>query len=714
MQTPSFRTQSLVLILLALQANLAFAEPTESRLAPIIVDGRQDDRVGRADETESGKINSGKKTTVTPLSALPSITNNNYRQALAHTPGLLTSEVANQSFTSFNYRGVGDPHETYNFMVLQDGLPIAADPFGYPAVYYTPTLDYVDRMEFIRGGASLLYGPQPGGALNYVTRQPATDRAWAFRSKQLGGGQGLYQTYNEASGTQGALSYLAQVNHRQSSGFRQANSDFRIDGGALKLAYKTSARSRLGLSFDAYKSNSGEAGGLALTSASGANGLNGDWTATSLFNDRLQIERQNLALDYVSQIDEATQVSVKLWGGSMKRISRRQAVGSAPTFGGIANGSTNTIQDQRFTTWGSEARASHDWDLFGGKHTVAGGLTYSSIDSPYRQERGATPTADSGDLQKDLMRKTRASSVYVENRFVIGKLKVIPGVRYDMIGQSINESTNSGATVPLRSNDITDRVPLLGLGTTYELPLALEAYGNISQGYKPVTFADAVPLNTGDTVSSDLKAARSTAMEAGVRGRPIEPLLFDVSVFRMDFSDQFGRVGTNLQNVGRSKHEGIDIMTELELTSLLDQELGSDWLRSIGQISLHANASLLSASFTEGSQNGKTPQYAPSELIRAGLTYARSKDTKVALLGTFVSRHYADDANTESRAIPSYSVWDLTGEVKVLTWNQARDSASVLFGINNLFDQRYYSRVRSNGIEPASPRQLYAGLNVVF
>lgn len=58
-------------------------------------------------EVSGAQINSGKKTTVADLEALPPITSNNYRQAFSQLPGLLTSEVGNESFSSFSYRGLG-------------------------------------------------------------------------------------------------------------------------------------------------------------------------------------------------------------------------------------------------------------------------------------------------------------------------------------------------------------------------------------------------------------------------------------------------------------------------------------------------------------------------------------------------------------------------------------------------------------------------------
>ncbi|MBI1992753.1 MAG: TonB-dependent receptor, partial [Candidatus Omnitrophica bacterium] len=80
---------------------------------------------------------------------------------------------------------------------------------------------------------------------------------------------------------------------------------------------------------------------------------------------------------------------------------------------------------------------------------------------------------------------------------------------------------------------------------------------------------------------------------------------------------------------------------------------------------------------------------------------------KVSLSSVFVDDHFADDSNLAARTVPSYKAWDLTAELKL--W---KDYVTVYGGINNLFDERYYARVRSDGIDPAYERNLYGGLRV--
>ena len=113
--------------------------------------------------------------------------------------------------------------------------------------------------------------------------------------------------------------------------------------------------------------------------------------------------------------------------------------------------------------------------------------------------------------------------------------------------------------------------------------------------------------------------------------------------------------------------------------------------------------------FLSGPNTGKTPQYLPDYSYRFGLIYNWRDIVKVAFMGNFVGSSFADDTNTASRFIPAYDVWDLTVEAKVY-----RDYVTVVGGVNNLFDRDYYARIRSDGIDPAMPRNWYAGIKVKF
>lgn len=653
-------------------------------------------------------IYAGKKTTVTDVAELPKVANENYRQLLYRTPGMLLSEETTP-LLSIGYRGL-EPHRAQFLQVLKDGIPIHADMFGYPEAYYTPPFDALERIEFIRGGGALLYGPQPGGALNFVTHRPPLDRPFSLRTSHTLGSDNFYGTYNAVAGTVDRVGYYAYYYQRQGDGFRDDNSDFAQYSGSAKVLLDAGTDSRWTLNFDGYSEGHGEPGGLTRE------GFQQDRNATTREFDRFRLERYVPWLRWERDFSPATQLQLTTWGGYYRRFSKRQRGGG---FGTVPTGEaaeTNAIELQEFYSTGVEGRARHDWQLGNETHTLTAGALYYRNASPRVDRRGAEPDADDGVVRTESDRRTDNFSLFAEQRVVFGRLSITPGVRLENIWQSVRETTNvdkDAAGVPLSDASEHDFEPLFGIGVAYEVWPAVEVYANVSSAYRPKIFTQAVSTSPTTVVAGDLEPGSSWQYEVGFRGEPAPWIYWDTSLFFLDFTDQIGTVsqpeGPNvIANVGRSQHMGWDAAAEVYLTDLYDALTAGDLAARAGRFSLYGTAMLLDAEFVRGPFDGNTPQYAPDHLIRAGVRYGWRDRFKAALLSTVVDRHFSDDNNNPERAIPSYNVWDLTFEGTV------HPNVALHFGINNLFDENYFARVRGDGIDPAYRRNFYGGFRVYY
>ncbi len=687
---------SLLLPLVCSLPALAQAPPggntsTGTELKPLVVYGESEEEGAVQNQflpvVEGARIFAGKRATVIDLDALPKVQANNYRQALALTPGLLFSEETTP-LVSLGYRGIGDPHRSQFMQVLKDGIPIHADPFGYPEAYYTPPLDVVDRIEFIRGGGSLMYGSQPGGALNYVTNMPGRDKPFAFRTQNITGSDDFFSSYTAVDGTVGSAGYLGYYNHRESDGFRSANSDYELDGGHAKFVYNFDDDTRIIIAADLYTEEHGEPGGLTAAQYAADRDQ-----ATRLY-DRFRLRRDAVSVELQHLIQPGTELSVKTWTGYYDRWSRRQ----------IGNTATNNIERQEFETFGFEPRLRHDW---GDGHTFTGGLQYYTVDSPRTDKRGAAADADDGTLRRSSDREVRYGSVFTENKFTFGNFSITPGVRVEFIDQDI---TTSNFAAPLgtftKENSVTQ--PLFGLGLQYDLENQTSLYANVSQSYRGTIFTETVIPAPGATIAGDIDPALSWSYEAGWRGTPVEWLTFDTSLFLVDLDNRFGVINNVLQSVGRSINYGLDAAVQVDMFAASNAHLGTSIGDRFGQFSFYANVSLLKAELHGGPNDGGTPQYSPDYMLRTGVIWNHKDKAKVALLGTFLDDHNAQDSGNPAFAIPAYMTWDLTAEVKVT------DNFSVMAGINNVFNEDYYARVRSDGIDPAYGRNYYLGGSLNF
>ena len=470
-----------------------------------------------------------------------------------------------------------------------------------------------------------------------------------------------------------------------------------------------------------------------------------DRNATTRFFDRFELERYYATLEYQKMFSERTQLDIKAFGGYLSRFSKRQRGGGFGTLPSGPDADTNSIQLREDYTEGVDARLRHDYDLLGDISTLAGGVYFYQALQDRRDERGQTPDADSGTLRNLNTGETWDGAIFAENRFHFGRLSIVPGLRLEFLNQSVDEELNVAKAddgEPLASRSDFSFVPLFGLGASYVLgegqqtvsvppvaggkgaeaknpgaamvttggPPRVEVYGTVAQAYRPRTYGELVPTGASTFVNGDLKEGKSLQFELGLRGKPLPYVNFDISGFYFTFDDQVGDISlpngfTSTGNVGGARYFGFEAAGELDVLGFINGGAQNPW----GTLSIYGNITLLDAEFTSGPNKGLVPTYAPDYQLKTGGIYRYKDVVKVAFLGTIVGDHFGDANNTFERAIPAYSIWDLTAEVKF--WN---GRLGVFAGIKNLFNQDYWGEVRDEGIVPAYPRNYYGGVEFFF
>jgi Fe(3+) dicitrate transport protein len=196
---------------------------------------------------ESMGIYEGKKSEViTPDQLVANLSTNNARQVYSRVAGLNIWENEGGGL-QLNIGGRGlDPNRTSNFNVRQNGHDISADALGYPESYYTPPIEAVGKIQIVRGAASLQYGTQFGGLINFVMKKPVQDRKIEVVARQSVGSFGFYNAFTSASGTVGKLSYYTFFQYKRADGWR-ANSRFNNYTFYTDLDYKLSDKTSIGL-----------------------------------------------------------------------------------------------------------------------------------------------------------------------------------------------------------------------------------------------------------------------------------------------------------------------------------------------------------------------------------------------------------------------------------------------------------------------------------
>ena len=148
--------------------------------------------------------------------------------------GVIGFGIGSSSAGQISIRGVSDSNT--GILVLVDGSPQYMGIFGHPFPNSYVSSD-LERVEIIRGPASILYGSNAmGGVINFITKKPSKEGV----SGEAGIGYGSFNT----------LKYMANVglknknftmfisfNHDQTDGHRDS-SVFKIDNAYVKTGYQ--------------------------------------------------------------------------------------------------------------------------------------------------------------------------------------------------------------------------------------------------------------------------------------------------------------------------------------------------------------------------------------------------------------------------------------------------------------------------------------------
>jgi outer membrane cobalamin receptor len=201
-------------------------------------------------------------------------------------PGLFVTErgvmgfgVATNAAGQISIRGIGGSPTT-GVLMLIDGHPQFMGIFGHPLSDSYVASD-VERVEVIRGPASILYGSNAmGGVINIITKKQ-TREGFSGNASLMYGSYNT-QKYMASTGYKNKkLSLFASVNHDQTDGHRP-NSDFTITNGYIKASYKINNNLQVNSDFSLAHFNASDPGPDTLNAIPGSklNITRGYWAFT--------------------------------------------------------------------------------------------------------------------------------------------------------------------------------------------------------------------------------------------------------------------------------------------------------------------------------------------------------------------------------------------------------------------------------------------------
>jgi Fe(3+) dicitrate transport protein len=669
-------------------------------------------------ETKENTIYSCKKNEVLKLSSFTAnLTTNNAREVFSRVPGVNIWENDGSGIQiNVGVRGLS-PNRSWELNTRQNGYDISADVFGYPEAYYNPPLEAVESIELIRGGASLQYGPQFGGVLNYVLKRK-TNKKFSFETQNSVRSYNLMSSYNAIGGKSGKFSYYAYNHSRSGDGWRE-NSSYKVRNSHLFFEYAFTENTRLSAEYTNMSYKMQQAGGLT----------DDQFKA----NPRQSLRNRNwfgvpwnvFTLNFDTKIGERFSSNTKLFG----LVGERNSVGftATPNVNDVNNPGTNDLAKRRvdrdlYRNFGLENRNLLKYQIGNIKNNLAFGIRLYRANTIRKQEGRGTTAADydlssETKFSRELDFCTNNVAVFAKNQInITDQLSLTPGIRYEFI-----ENTGSGRfgiqagdDIPFENKDISRSKPLFGIGMQYTFG-STNVYANITQAFRPVLFSDFTPPAVTDIIDPNLKDASGYNADIGYRGSINDYINFDIGLFYLSYNNRIGGIrqflnndptqGTFLfrTNLGATLNKGLESFVNFNLTRFLSVN------NTYGNIEIFATMSFIDSKYTDFSvftTSGSAPNIAitesnlegnrventPEYIHNFGLVWSKSK-----ISASFQYRKTGGiftDANNTSNPSPNgvtgflegYGVIDMSAEYKFLA------NYNLRLGINNLTNEMYATR----------------------
>ncbi|MBI1193416.1 MAG: TonB-dependent receptor plug domain-containing protein [Bacteroidetes bacterium] len=694
----------------------------------------------RMNSVEGTALYAAKKTEVIELALLTGNKSGNAaRQVYAQVAGLNVWESDGAGLQlGIGGRGLS-PNRTSNFNTRQDGYDIAADALGYPESYYTPPVEALERIEVVRGAASLQYGTQFGGLLNFVLRKPPSTDGVSGQSRSTLGSFGYLGQYTELGFKKGAWSGIGLYQFRRTDGWRE-NSGFDQHTAYTQLTWQPAEAHQLSLALTHMNYLAQQPGGL--TDA----GFATDPRLSQRSRNWFAVEWNVASLRYEFTISPAARLEFRQFA----LLGSRLALGDLGPINRADPYQERDLLSDTYRNTGQEGRYLQRYSLAGQDHTLLLG---------YRLYRGFTERqqglGDAGWLptfrylnpdaleSSDYQFPSANYAAFAENIFQISDRFVLtPGLRAERIRTQADGyyrvlNTDLAGNVLLDTTytetlDNGRNLILAGLGAAYQLRSPGsgfrgkgdgELYANISQNYRGITFNDLRIANPNFQVDSALRDERGFSADIGLRGTRGRWLHLDASLFLLMYRDRIGQILTTdpvtlrtyrfRTNVADSRAVGLELLTEV------------DWIAAFSEtvrpfrVMTFVNLSLTDARYIRSEEpaiDGNEVEEVPPLTLRTGIT-AQYRQLRSVLQYHYVAGHYTDATNAEAIAqatagrIPGYGLLDASVEY---TWGRYRLEC----GVSNLMNTPYFTRravgYPGPGIIPGDGRGGYLTWGVVW
>ena len=691
-------------------------------------------QIKRMKDFEGTSVYAGKKNEVILLElSMANLASNNARQIYNQIPGLNIYQNDDAGL-QLNIGGRGlNPNRTSNFNTRQNGYDISADALGYPESYYTPPAEGLKEIQILRGAASLQYGTQFGGLINFIMKKPNYSEDLEILSRNTLGSNNLFTNFTSLSSTGNKLNYYGYVNYKKGDGFRN-NSGFKSTNTFQYLEYKINSKTLLSSELTYMNYLAQQAGGLSDEM------FKTDHLQSNRARNWFEVEWLMYNLKFKKEFSNDTNFSFSFFGLEAKRNSlgfRTNRVSQ------VDSGEERDLIKGDFSNFGFESRLLTNYSLLNKKSLFLLGLKYYNSNSSSVQGPGSNGFDANFNFKNSLYPNYNNQSnysypneniaIFAENIIYLGdKISLTPGIRYENIitnSKGFYRKINldgAGNVIFNEKFDESDKKRrnflLVGLGFSYKANRNLEVYSNFSENYRSVTFADISTINPAYAINPEIDDEKGYTFDIGIRGNYKKKISYDANIFLLKYEDRIGfiqkvfsdgNVKSERGNVGNARINGIESLFDFDLNEMFLKNNDFD-------LNYFINYSLINSKYLKSNQvgiEGKSVEFVPKHNLKTGLKFGY-KNLSFNIQYSYISKQFTDSSNAEEGNLSG--VIGQIPEYRLLDFSVAYKLKKVKFesGVNNLLNEKYFTRRATGypgpGIIPSAPRNMYVTIEIKF
>ncbi len=660
----------------------------------------------RNGESSTGKL------AVDPLNSTQMVTSLNanlIRDLAARDAKDLYRNIAGVS--QFSYAGVtarGFRQEEIYF----DGL--RGDPY---VGFNVPQLFNVERVDFLKGPAGMLYGPgAPGGLFNYITKKPQSE--FSANTRIIAGTDSRYGASGEVTGE------VAQAQSIRLGAFYEQQDTYR-DNSASEVAIMDAGYAydfddaRLILQYTHYKQDldanrlrgvpAGDDGEFLTTPSWNHNeptdflNLTSDVLQASIVGDLSPSLSYNVALRYIDNEQEQNYHEPRALIDSNKDgqidLVAREFRDQLRAQSQLSLAANFVYETQMF---GAEQRTAFGLDIYSGEEDALLGRASASNDFVTRYLNGTSLDSDIlplslhnpnyGETQPNQYNvkfapesttKQQRNGTYVLNELAWEKVTFVAGIRYDQFEDDANGSKFDDTNVSFR------------IGGIYKLSDDISLYSQWADSYEPQGVS-----SQDEKAGGPFEPTTGDIIEVGLNAELFNgSTLLKVAGYQITRQNLLQNTGTDPEQDGVDNLAPIGEITSKGLEIELITDVTPDWVVSLAYA--YNDATITADNGAGGIRNSVGDKFANAPENQFGVwTRYQIPEWNLAFA---VGGNYVDEQlSLSGQTLNSYFVADTS-----IIWEL--DNYSVLFRVENVFDKEYAESgfLDRTGHFPGEPRNAF-------